>query len=134
MKTILLAVFIFFSANVIAEWLPLKGHYEDGTLSWYDNNSIKKSGDVVWVWERQRYLKPLNSIGGKSAEVYFKINCLEYYYQKMQFRVFKNENWINQIFSQYDPSKIAISSNSRIVKLADIVCKNRSLATEVKPR
>ena len=49
---------MFFSANVIAEWLPLKGYYENGTLSWYDNNSIKKSGDVVWVWERQRYLKP----------------------------------------------------------------------------
>ena len=124
---------MFFSANVIAEWLPLKGYHENGTLSWYDNNSIKKSGDVVWVWERQRYLKPLDSIGGKSAEVYFKINCSEYYYQKMQFRVFKNENWINQIFSDYDPRKIAISSNLRIVKLASIVCKNRPLATGVTP-
>ena len=66
---------MFFSANVIAEWLPFKGYHENGTLSWYDNNSIKKSGDVVLVWERQRYLKRLDSFGGKSAEVYFKINC-----------------------------------------------------------
>ena len=94
MKKLLLSVLMSFSANVIADWLPLNGHHEDGTLSWYDNKSIKKRGDDVWVWERKRYSKSFSARGGKSSEVYLKINCREYFYQKMQFRVFKNENWL----------------------------------------
>ena len=79
---------------------------------------------------KTKIFKTLDSIGGKSAEAFIKINCREYHCQKMQFRVFKNENWINQIFSDYNPRKIVIGSNLRIVKLAN---KNRPLATGVKP-
>ena len=135
MKKITFIWLMIVPASVSAEWSYLGLNEITGKSYWYENNRIRKKGDHVWVWQRQRFSKPSPSIGGMSAEVYLKINCGEYSYQKMQYRIFKKKNWINQISSDYDPHVIPIAPDSQTEKLADIICKERPvLDSEIRRR
>ena len=100
----------------------VSGDYDDVSMFWYEDNSIKVKGDFVYVWQRTRYGK-VSSVGNRSHKDLNEINCNEYSIRHLKRFYFSDGNWINKTSSKTEFKKKIIHSDSVMKKLADRVCR-----------
>tara|TARA_A200000113_G_scaffold224825_1_gene243739 strand:- start:2247 stop:2669 length:423 start_codon:yes stop_codon:yes gene_type:complete len=67
MKKLLLTALLCFCVNAYAfNWVETATSYDGSRTTYADTSSIKKVGDLIYVWELQDYLEPKTMLDGRT--------------------------------------------------------------------
>ena len=120
MNKLFVVALILFSSDAFSAWVGYKSD-ETGSVFFYDDERIRKHGDIVYIWERTRYERDL--VGVWSSQALVRINCTEYSYIQLHLTLYSDKNWMKFKSHTDEGMKVYPQLDSAALQLVDIVCK-----------
>lgn len=107
-----------------AKWIPLEGDGESRT--YYDDQSIRRVGDLVKVYILKDIKIPKIGLSHKSTKILYQIDCKADTVKPLAMSVYSDNMGVGnviQTFNDLGPGAIPIHPRSIGSLLSDIVCQ-----------
>ena len=106
----------------MAEWVEYSTS-ANGDVSFFDDERVSRTGDLVKVWSRVRYKTSV--MGASSYQRLLEIDCSAYSETTLQSTFYIDGDWSTPAMATNTRAKptVAIEENSATALLANMLCR-----------